>query len=61
MDEDIQRECRDCSRPFTLTPGEQRFYAAMNYPLPVRCAFCRAARRAAQSYLDETASDRVEG
>lgn len=39
--------CRECSREFVFTPGEQEFYASrglMNDP--GRCPECRANRRA---------------
>jgi len=39
--------CRDCSRTFVWTAGEQQFFAEKSLiNLPVRCPACRAARKA---------------
>lgn len=38
--------CVDCQKPFEFGVEEQRFYAERGFRQPVRCANCRAARRA---------------
>ncbi len=39
--------CRDCSREFIFTIGEQEFYTSRNLTSPPgRCPDCRAARKA---------------
>ena len=40
--------CRDCGTNFTFTEGEQDFYGQKGYSEPVRCADCRAAKRASR-------------
>ena len=38
--------CRDCSREFVFTVGEQEFYASRGLTnVPGRCPECRAARK----------------
>lgn len=38
--------CRDCSREFVFTVGEQEFYASRGLTnVPSRCPECRAARK----------------
>ncbi len=38
--------CRDCSKEFTFTAGEQEFYASKGLQIdPVRCPDCRAVRK----------------
>src|SRR5439155_23012808 len=41
--------CRDCGTNFTFTEGEQDFYAQKGYTEPMRCADCRAAKKATRS------------
>lgn len=39
--------CRDCSKPFTWTAGEQHFFRAKELiNIPARCPHCRSARKA---------------
>jgi CxxC-x17-CxxC domain-containing protein len=38
--------CVDCREPFEISVEEQRFYAERGYRQPIRCADCRADRRA---------------
>lgn len=38
--------CKDCKKEFTLTVGEQSFYAEKGFAEPVRCKDCRAKRKA---------------
>ena len=39
--------CRDCSKPFTWTAGEQHFFRAKELiNIPARCPQCRSARKA---------------
>ena len=43
---DKQLTCRDCSKPFVFTGGEQEFYASKGLQNePVRCPPCRTARK----------------
>ena len=48
--------CRDCSREFIFTGGEQEFYASKGLQNdPVRCPDCRQARKSARSALENDA------
>ena len=39
--------CKDCGTEFVFTVGEQQFYAEKGFTNePVRCAECRAKRKA---------------
>lgn len=38
--------CQDCGKQFTFTAGEQEFFATRGFSEPLRCAECRAARKA---------------
>jgi CxxC-x17-CxxC domain-containing protein len=39
--------CRDCSKPFTWTAGEQQFFREKELiNIPARCPHCRSARKA---------------
>ena len=41
--------CRECSKEFLVTEGEQAFYKEKGFDNePVRCVDCRRARKAAQ-------------
>ena len=43
---DKELTCRDCSKPFIFTGGEQEFYASKGLQNePVRCPPCRTARK----------------
>ena len=43
---DKELTCRDCSKPFIFTGGEQEFYASKGLQNePVRCPPCRSARK----------------
>jgi CxxC-x17-CxxC domain-containing protein len=47
---DITLTCRDCSREFDFTAGEQDFYAQKGFTnQPTRCASCRQAYKASRS------------
>jgi DNA replicative helicase MCM subunit Mcm2 (Cdc46/Mcm family) len=37
--------CKDCGNDFTLTSGEQEFYASKGFSEPQRCGECRRARK----------------
>ena len=39
-------KCKDCGNDFTLTAGEQGFYASKGFNEPQRCLDCREARKA---------------
>lgn len=44
--QDITLTCKDCSKEFVFTAGEQDFYAQKGFTnQPVRCADCRKARK----------------
>lgn len=43
--EEIQSQCVDCDQEFTITSGEQEFYAEKGLNLPKRCKECRAAKK----------------
>ena len=48
--------CRDCSREFIFTAGEQEFYASKGLQNdPVRCPECRSARKNARNTLENEA------
>lgn len=42
---DLTIQCCDCSKPFTFTAGEQRYYHSKGLTPPKRCAACRERRR----------------
>lgn len=47
--------CRDCSKEFTFTAGEQEFYAEKGFTNePVRCKECRDAKKNARRNSDNT-------
>lgn len=44
--EDKTIVCRDCSKEFVFTVGEQEFYAEKGFTNePTRCSDCRKARK----------------
>lgn len=46
MHTDKTLNCRDCSKEFIFTAGEQEFYATRGFQNePSRCPECRAARK----------------
>jgi len=46
---DKQLTCRDCSKAFIFTAGEQEFYASKGLQNePVRCPSCRSARKSSR-------------
>ncbi len=43
--------CRECSRNFTFTAGEQEFHASKGFTnVPSRCPECRAQRKASGGF-----------
>ena len=44
-DGSIQATCSDCKEPFTISPGEQKFFNDKGFALPKRCKPCRTIRR----------------
>jgi len=41
--------CKDCGCEFTFTVGEQEFYKEKGFENePIRCSYCRKARKAAR-------------
>lgn len=52
--------CRECSRPFLWTAGEQQFYAEKGLTnIPARCAECRADRKARLGLQDRAQTEVV--
>lgn len=46
---DIERKCRDCSRPFLFFAEEQRhWYEELGFPVDADCIRCHPCRRACQ-------------
>jgi CxxC-x17-CxxC domain-containing protein len=37
--------CRDCSKEFIFTAGEQEFFVTKNFHAPARCKECRMKRK----------------
>lgn len=37
--------CKDCGKDFEFSAGEQEFFAAKNFPEPVRCPDCRKTKK----------------
>lgn len=58
MEENIERQCVDCSKTFIIEPGEVTFYENKGLDLPKRCAECRAKRKAENGHntFNETSS-----
>ena len=45
--QDIEKTCRDCSKPFLFTVGEQEFYKQKGFENePTRCPECAKAKKA---------------
>lgn len=45
--------CRDCSKEFVFTAGEQEFHALKGFTnVPARCPDCRTARKASSGFGD---------
>jgi hypothetical protein len=42
---DLEVICKDCGNGFTLTAGEQEFFASRGMVNPKRCPKCRIAKR----------------
>lgn len=61
----IHRDCLDCGRQYTITPGEQEFYARMSgthgraWKLPFRCEPCRRARRRGANTVRNTTNEDI--
>ena len=50
--------CRDCSKPFVWTAGEQHFFRVKELiNIPARCPHCRSARKAKLGLPDRAQSD----
>jgi CxxC-x17-CxxC domain-containing protein len=50
--------CRDCSKPFTWTAGEQHFFRAKELiNIPARCPQCRSLRKAKLGLPDRAQTD----
>ena len=47
---DLAIACRDCTRTFVWTAGEQAYYRERELHAPKRCPACRGARNAAIAY-----------
>lgn len=46
--QDKNLACRDCSKEFVWTKGEQEFFAQKGFGAPVRCPDCRRKRKDAK-------------
>ena len=42
---DIHRNCRDCHKPFVLTPRDVKWFVDHELYLPTRCPSCRRLQR----------------
>ena len=50
--------CRDCSKPFVWTAGEQHFFHEKQLiNIPARCPQCRSARKAKLGLTDRAQTD----
>lgn len=50
--------CRDCSKPFIWTAGEQAFFREKELiNIPARCAKCRSARKAKLGLTDRAQTE----
>ena len=59
MAEDRTLSCKECSRDFTFTAGEQEFYAEKGFQNdPARCPACRRARKMSRSQMHSPAGAR---
>ena len=55
---DRSLNCRDCSKPFVWTAGEQQFFVEKGLTnLPVRCTACRSARKAKLGIQDRAQTE----
>lgn len=52
--EDKRIICKDCGKEFTLTVGEQNFYAEKGFAEPVRCKECRDRRKAEREEREQS-------
>lgn len=50
---DVQLSCRDCSADFVFSVQEQHFYQEKQYPPPVRCKECTAAKKVRMAGFDK--------
>jgi hypothetical protein len=50
---DIQLSCRECHAEFTFSVQEQQFYTEKQYPPPVRCKECTAAKKVRMAGFDK--------
>lgn len=50
---DMQLSCRDCSADFVFNVQEQHFYQEKQYPPPVRCKECTAAKKVRMAGFDK--------
>ncbi len=52
--------CRECSKPFSWTAGEQQFYREKGLiNIPARCPSCRSARKAKLGLPDRAQTEIV--
>lgn len=45
---DQDKTCQECTRSFSFSAGEQKFFAERNFTPPSRCKACRDKRKASQ-------------
>jgi len=51
-------KCKDCGNDFTLTVGEQEFFAGKGFNEPQRCYDCRKAKKAQNDERNNNNYDR---
>lgn len=52
--QDLELKCVDCQQPFTLTAGEQEFFASKGFTNPKRCKECRKKKTASMRAKEDT-------
>lgn len=57
---DLILVCRDCGQDFIFTSGEQEFFAAHEFPDPVRCQPCREEHKEVMRQRRELALSRAK-
>lgn len=57
MAENIKAKCKECSKEFEITPGEQEFYKGKGWELPKRCADCRKKLRGKKKKKEAPANE----
>jgi hypothetical protein len=45
--------CKECGKPFNMSPKEQEFFISKHLELPKRCPECRKARKVAREEAEK--------